>query len=312
MGKPKAPEPPDPKETSAAQTGTNVGTAVANTMMGNVNQATSYGSLTFGQSGSYDWNDPYTGATYAIPTFTATQTLSPEQQALKTKNDQTASNLADLGVSQSGRLTHLLSEPIDVSGLTGRTDYTTFDTPTYRGVSDVGDVTRTVADAGDITRTYGTDFSADRKRVEDALFERARPEIDRDRAALETRLQNQGIAIGSEAWNDAMRAHNQGVNDFRLGSILNAGQEHSRLVDMDARRAGFENQAQAQAFGQNLNRAGFENAAQGQAYQQALIERPSTTPTRSGPMTTICAWAGCSIRHGTGNCRNGRGSATSS
>ena len=269
MGKPKAPEPPDPKETSAAQTGTNVGTAIANTMMGNVNQETPFGSLTYGQTGSYDWTDPYTGSTYEIPTFTATQTLSPEQQALKAKNDQTASNLADLGVSQSGRLTNLLSEPFDVSGLTERTDYTTFDTPSYRGVSDVGDVNRSVSDAGDITRTYSGDFSTDRKRVEESLFERARPEMERDLAALETRLRNQGLAPGSEAWREAMDDHNRGVNDFRLATIHGAGQEHSRLVGMDANRAAFENAAQAQQYGQNLSRAGFENQAQAQAFGQA-------------------------------------------
>ena len=47
MGKPDAPQPTDPKETSAAQTGTNVSTAIANAMMGNVNQITPNGSLTY-------------------------------------------------------------------------------------------------------------------------------------------------------------------------------------------------------------------------------------------------------------------------
>ncbi len=30
MGKPKAPKPPDPRQTAAAQTSTNIGTAIAN------------------------------------------------------------------------------------------------------------------------------------------------------------------------------------------------------------------------------------------------------------------------------------------
>ena len=41
-----APAPTPPKETSAAQTGTNVSTAIANSMMGNVNQVTPQGNLT--------------------------------------------------------------------------------------------------------------------------------------------------------------------------------------------------------------------------------------------------------------------------
>lgn len=51
MGKSSAPTPPDPKETSAAQTGTNIGTAVANNFMGMVDQVTPYGTLTYEMSG---------------------------------------------------------------------------------------------------------------------------------------------------------------------------------------------------------------------------------------------------------------------
>jgi len=48
MGKgSSAPEPPDPKETSAAQTGTNVATAIANAVLQNPNQTTPWGSLTY-------------------------------------------------------------------------------------------------------------------------------------------------------------------------------------------------------------------------------------------------------------------------
>ena len=36
----KAPDPTPPKETSAATTGTNVSTAIANSFLGNVNQVT--------------------------------------------------------------------------------------------------------------------------------------------------------------------------------------------------------------------------------------------------------------------------------
>lgn len=46
-GKNSAPEPTDPKETSAAQTGTNVGTAIANSILQNPNQITPDGTLTY-------------------------------------------------------------------------------------------------------------------------------------------------------------------------------------------------------------------------------------------------------------------------
>ncbi len=43
-----APEAPDPKQTASAQTATNIGTAVANNVMGNANQVTPDGNLTCG------------------------------------------------------------------------------------------------------------------------------------------------------------------------------------------------------------------------------------------------------------------------
>lgn len=111
----KAPKPPDPKSTSAAQTGTNVGTAIANSMMGNVNQITPDGSLTYETTGSHKWTDPYTGKSYTIPTFTATQTLSPEQQAIKQQSDVAERNLAGLAADQSGFLQGYLNEPFQYS-----------------------------------------------------------------------------------------------------------------------------------------------------------------------------------------------------
>ena len=84
-------------------------------MMGNVNQVTPNGSLNYNQSGTYKWNDPYTGASYDIPQFTATQTLSPEQQALNTTNVQTQQNLSNIGKSQSSFLQDYLGKPADLS-----------------------------------------------------------------------------------------------------------------------------------------------------------------------------------------------------
>ena len=115
MCAPKPPAPPDPKETSAAATGTNVATAVANTVMGNVNQATPDGTLSYDQTGSYEWTDPYTDKTYTVPTFTATQALSPEQAALKAESDATKQNLAETANQQSAFLKDYLSQPVDLS-----------------------------------------------------------------------------------------------------------------------------------------------------------------------------------------------------
>lgn len=115
MCAPKAPAPPDPKETSAAQTGTSVSTAITNAMLGNVNQVTPDGTLTYDQTGNYNHYDPYTGKSYDVPTFTATQTLSDTQQRLKDENDATSQNLAETANQQSGFFKDYLGEPIDLN-----------------------------------------------------------------------------------------------------------------------------------------------------------------------------------------------------
>lgn len=163
MGK-DAPDPPDPRETSAAQTGTNVGTAIANAFMGNVNQNTPFGSLSYGQTGTYTYKDPYTGQSYEIPQFTATQTLSPDLQ-------QTNDNLTGMARDQSGMLREHLSKPIDLSN-----------EATEARLMELG-----------------------RTRLDPLLAQR------RDSEA--TRLANQGVRLGSTAYDRAMLGVDQGEND---------------------------------------------------------------------------------------------------
>ena len=253
MGKgSSAPAPPDPKETAAAQTGTNVATAVAQSHLNNVNQVTPYGNLTFDQTGTYQFNDPNSGNVYDLPTYTATQSLSPTGQQLLDLNNQTQLNLAGIGADQSDRISTLLANPLDPDSFTARSDPRSVGLPDIEGIGQA---------AGDVTRSYGTDFSADRQRVEDALMARLNPNLERDRTALETRLANQGIGIGTEAYNNAVDEFGRRSNDARLSAILAGGQEQSRLAGLERDRAAFQNQAQAQALQQGLalGQQGFSN-----------------------------------------------------
>jgi hypothetical protein len=279
MKTPKAPEAPNPLVTAAAQTGTNVATAVANANLQNVNQITPDGSLTYSQSGTYKFKDPTTGASYDLPQFTATTSLSPAQQAIADQNNAASLNLATTANQQSSFLQNYLGKGVDTSGIP--TLQNTFQ-PTARGISydigDAGGIQRSIADAGSIqrefgdagaiTKTYNTDFSADRQRVEDALMARLNPSLERDRDALQTQLSNQGIKLGSTAYDRGVDEFSRQSNDARLGAILNAGQEQSRLVGLERDRSVFENAAQQQNYGQLLGRAEFANNAQAQQFGQ--------------------------------------------
>lgn len=324
MGKPKAPTPPDPRQTSAAQTGTNIGTAIANNTMGMVNQVTPYGSLTYSSTGggSYggqpsapaqsvpqaplsDWEramrrdnpgirlpgrdtqptqptqggtggasgdgfsytDPYTGQTYNLPQYTATTTLSPEEQAKLDSNQQAEMAMARTAADRGQFLEGYLSQNFDPSGLPDRGQLES------RSGELVRDYGQLQSRAGELTRSYGDDFSQDRQRVEDALFSRLSPQLQQQQDQMRTQLLNQGITPGSEAWQRQYDDYNRGSNDARTSVLLAGGQEQSRMAGLEAQRAAFENSATGQAFGMDqaanmadLQRAGFRNAATGSAF----------------------------------------------
>jgi hypothetical protein len=272
MGKPDPPTPPNPYQTAAAQTGTNVSTGVANAFLNNTNQVTPEGSLSYDVTGNYDWTDPSTGQTYSIPRFTATQRLSIEQDRLKTQNDQTQYNLAAMGNQQSQRVGNILNTPFDPNGgaPTGGDAQNILDVGQARTSFDPGGQVQTgFGDAGDITRSYGAgDFSQDRQNVEDALMARMNPQLARERSNIEQRLADQGIRYGSQAYTSAMDDYNRQATDTRFGAISQAGQEQQRMMDMAAQRAGFQNSAQQQAYDQAQGRAAFGNAAVGQQFNQ--------------------------------------------
>lgn len=298
MGKSKAPAAPDPKETASAQTGTNIGTAIANGYLGNVNQVTPDGSLTYSQTGTNQWRDPMSGAVYDLPTWTATQTLSPAQQAIKDQQDAAEKNLATLANTQSGRLNDVLGTPFTLNGAPAAGSSSSLTMPNYTqigagpqlqssigntgniqsqiagagniqtAVGSAGNIQNSIANAGDITKSYGTDYGANVQQVQDALMARLQPSLDQNRAALEQKLANQGLQPGSEAYDRAYDAATRQENDARYGAILNAGQEQTRLAGLAQQQAAFQNAAQAQQYGQNANDAQFGNSSQQQQYTQ--------------------------------------------
>lgn len=101
-----APEAPDPKETAAAQSQMNRETAVTQTGLNAQNQVTPQGNLTYSQNGT--WED-------GTPRFTATQTYSPQEQAIYDLGTQTRTNLGNIGVEQSDKIRNLLGTNVDLS-----------------------------------------------------------------------------------------------------------------------------------------------------------------------------------------------------
>jgi hypothetical protein len=273
--KPDAPTPPNAVALAGAQTSTNVNTAVANAFLNNTNQSTPQGSLNYDPTGSFSWTDPTTGQNYNIPRFTATQTLSPAQQNISNLGVSAETNLAGLAANQSGQLENLLGSPMDTSQapIVGQAGWlNNIGIPQF-DLGDSGQQETTFGDAGDIATSYGPgDFSADRDKVEQALYQRMDPQLQRDRASMEARLADQGIKMGSPGWQTAEDQFSNQLTDTRLAITAQAGQEQQRMMDMAAQRAGFQNAAQMQQYTQQQGRGTFANQAQAQQFQQKALQ----------------------------------------
>lgn len=276
MSKPRPPTPPNPQEVAGAQTGTNVSTAIANTAMGQVNQVTPDGSLTYSATGQHTWTDPSTGQTYSVPQYTATTSLSPEAQAIRNQNNAASLNLATLAANQSGRADQLLSQPFSLDSVPAGADRSQFGPATYGGdlnapqFSQGGAPLPQTANLQDSYTPEGG-FSADRQRVEDALMGRLNDQRGRDMEGLRTQLANQGINIGTEAYSRALQDFERTNTDMRTSAILGSGQEQSRLLG-EARGAGeFTNNARQQDF---TNRAGLFGMSEDQRrYADAMAQQ---------------------------------------
>ena len=191
----KAPKPTDPKLTSAASTGTNVSTGIANAYLQNMDEVGPDGTRTFNQTGMQSVTDPYTGQTYQVPRFSVTTTLSDAQKAIKDKNDSASLNLASLGETLSGTLGQQLTGNFKLGN-----------EETEARLMDLG-----------------------RKRLDPMFAQR-----DED---LRTRLANQGIKVGTAAYDREMALAGQQQNDAYNELLLKGrGQAANETLTEDNQR----------------------------------------------------------------------------
>lgn len=183
MGKPspQAPAPVDATATARAQGAANKETAIAQAGLNSTNQYTPFGSLEYTQSGT--WAD-------GTPRFSATQTLTPQQQRIADLSQNASETYGQTGNALLNSVKGTLSNPVDLSSLGA-------------------------------APTYDTAFRDAQKQ---ALLTRSQSQWDQQRDALQTRLANQGLVPGTAAYDNAYQAeYAKPYNDFLLGADLNAG-----------------------------------------------------------------------------------------
>src|SRR4051812_28515229 len=115
MGKdtPTAPTPPDPVATANAQSNMNTNTATTQQLLNMTNQVTPDGSLSYNQTGTNTFVGA-DGKSYSVPQFTATTSLSPTAQGIYDTNNQTKTNLANIGKDQSAKIGTLLGSNLQL------------------------------------------------------------------------------------------------------------------------------------------------------------------------------------------------------
>ena len=276
MGKPKAPVAPDYTAAAQKQGEANLNSALATNYLNQPNQVGPDGSLTF----SYDYeNGQRLPDGTIIPRTTATTALSAAQQKLYDQNNQISTALNDLASRGIGYVDRASATPVDVGSLPAMATG-----PQVQSMD--GSITPT--DLTGISRapTFD-DFATDRDRVTEALMSRMRPELERQRQARESVLANQGLNMGSDAYNREQQILGQNDNDAFMQSILAGTGEQQRqftnamsLRDqgtseamqnfsqrLQALQAG--NQAKESMFNQGLASGEFQNRARVQALQEA-------------------------------------------
>lgn len=303
-GRPSAPPAPDPAATANAQAAANIDAARAQATLNRVDQYTPTGSITYrnvgaeevqrrlddrvAQWGRGEYVGNYGNDSYGKPIqetwitdreraqimqdmganadrWEAVTTLSPEQQRILDLQQQGQIAYGETAMAQLPRLQELLSKGFSLDS--------------------AGTLTPTVTAGGAVPQAnigYGAESRA---RVEQALMDRLNPSLMQQRDALDTRLRNQGLTPGSEAWATGMREQAMSDTDARLGVIAQGGQEETTQANIANML--FGQQMQGAQFGLQRDSVAFSQADQA---RQRMIEK--LLAERQIPLNEISALLG--------------------
>lgn len=187
-----------PNYTAAAQATAqgNLEAARVATAANRVNQYTPYGSLEYKINPAEQWD------IYGNPTWSATQTLAPEQQQLLDIQNQTSLGLGNLAGKGLGYVEEMLQKPFDTSQLA-----------------------QTGINPGET--------------MQDSIMRRLQPQIAQGREALQAQLANQGVVPGTEAYNRAMTQQNQRENDLMTSAVVQGTQTGLAANQQGFQQAGY-------------------------------------------------------------------------
>lgn len=226
---PDVPQAPDYKALAEQTSKGNLDMARLALAANRVNQNTPFGGLSYSQTGT---------DAYGNPTYTATQTLSPEQQAIYNRQSGLTGDILSAAQGGMGNVYNSL----------------------LQGGVDQSKLAQTGINPGE---TYS-----------DAIMRRLQPQLQMEKGQFDAQMANQGIAPGTEAYNNAKRQFDQTQNDKLTSAVVGGFQ-----TGLAANQQGF-NQAQS-----NLNTPiNLVNALRtGSGITNASYVNPASMATVAGP-----------------------------
>jgi hypothetical protein len=283
---PSAPAAPNYTAAAQATAEGNLDAARQATAANRVNQVTPYGNLNYSITGA----DPY-----GNPTWTATQSLSPDQQRLLDTQNRISGSLGDVATKGVSYVEGMLNTPFDTSNLAQmQSSVSPADMQRFTGQANLGQIGNAEAQlragqAPNLQTSLGQNTGmAGWDRASDLLMQRLDPQLQRQQERQDAQLAAQGIPVGSEAYTRAKQDLAMQQNDLRtqaqlqaqnvqqnlFGQELQAGQfgNQAMLGQNQAQLAnlGFTNQAQQADFANQLAGMGFNNQQIQQMYQNQM------------------------------------------
>jgi hypothetical protein len=195
---------------------------------------------------------------YGNPMWSARQTLSPDQQKLLDIQNQLSIGTGQLGQKGLGYVENMINQPFDTSKL--------------------------VSTGFDPSQSY-----------QDAYMQRLAPQIEQGREALDVKLANQGIPVGSEAYRRAMLSQGQKEND-----LLAAATTQGFGVGQQARQQGFNELA----YQRNEPINTLNAVRSGAQVQSPTFVNPAMQANTAGPDLLGAAQMNYNAQMGASNAQN--------
>jgi len=314
MGGKSAPQAPDYNDAAREQAASSAALTAQQNWANRPQQYTPWGRTEWQ---TYQDIDPGTGQ--PVTKWVQSENLNPQLQQALDKQISMQNDRSDLAASFTDRLQADMGQSFDWGKIdrdtpaAGRVDaraYITGTQPMQNYVQQEAMDTSapqqittgreqlgiTGQDTQGLQQTTGTtnaaNFSADRQRIEQSLFDRMQPEHDRATAQLRTQLANQGITPGSESYNQQMQALSDNQARERFNAVQQGGQEQQGLQSMlmgQQQQAFGQGQASQQArnqalqnlFGQQQGAAQFGLGAGQQGFAQDLASQEAQNAART-------------------------------